>query len=84
MKIKSLPKIMCGRAALAAGAAALLAGCVSTAPYEVAEVEGAYPDGYYGAHYAPGDRLYRGNHLKEIHGAGVTPEEARPERTRLL
>ncbi len=56
---------------LATLGAALVSACETTG-----EAYGTVGGGV-SAQYAPGDRLYRGDHLESIHASDVTPEESR-------
>ena len=79
MKNNRLPNFVSSRAAFAAASLALLAGCATSGgyggAYETARAD--HPSTMSGGQYAPGDRLYRGRHLDEIHPRDTTLEEAR-------
>ncbi len=79
MKNNRLPNFVSGRAALAAASLALLAGCAATGGYDSSydAARADHPSTMSGGQYAPGDRLFRGRHLDEIHPRDTTLEEAR-------
>jgi|GEM_PF-6972228 len=77
MKNNLLPKFSSGRAALAAASLALFTGCATTGGYDSYNTARAdHPSTMSGGQYAPGDRLFRGRHLDEIHPRNTTLEEA--------